>query len=65
MTLFAFLRCDPGSIPHRTPYIFMALDSACDIPVGDWLSQTHVKNYGDNDTVFLSGVNPYQALQFT
>ena len=63
MTLFAFLRCDPGSIPHRTPpYIFMALDSAGDIPVADWLSQTHVKIYGD--TIFLSGVNPYQALQF-
>ena len=47
---------------------FVALNRASDVPVADWLSQTHVKNsrnfFTCGDIVLLSGGNPYKALQF-
>ena len=46
----------------------MAINRASDVSAADWLSQTHVKNYRNvftcGDTGFLSGGNPYKALQF-
>ena len=46
---------------------FMALNRESHIPAGDMLSQTHMKNhhhFSRGDAVFLSGRNPYNALQF-
>ena len=41
----------------RTPCrSFMALNRASDMSVADWLSQTHMKSFGD--TVFLRSGNP-------
>jgi len=40
----------------------MALNRAHNVRAADWLSRTHVYIVGD--TIFLSGGNPYKALQF-
>ena len=45
----------------------MALNSARNVAVADWLSRTHVKKlswfFTCGDTIFLSGGNSYTGLQ--
>ena len=46
----------------------MVLNRVSDMPAADWLSQTREKKitviFTCGDKVFLSGGNPYRALQF-
>lgn len=52
----------------RHCHSFMALNRVSDRSTGDWLSQTHVKNYGNflclMKQFIFSGGNHYKALQF-